>query len=196
MRTEFSWVLTNIFGLLLSDSMIQQTIRKEFSSCTLVTIAHRLDTILDCDRILLMVCLLLQKTNVERVHAFFMLDRSVHVFWLGRWYLITGTAAIVIVCLSDENVDLPAFPLFKWWFLLATLFLPIKNSVLPTTLFFFTTPFFKPLLDTYLKSFFFKRIEVVLLNSTRQQLCSRTPLQCFLPCYVHISQQSNNNYWG
>ncbi len=49
------YICSNI-SFLSSDSMIQQTIRKEFSSCTLVTIAHRLDTILDCDRILLIVC--------------------------------------------------------------------------------------------------------------------------------------------
>ena len=37
-----------------TDQLIQQTIRHEFSDCTIVTIAHRLNTILDYDRVLVM----------------------------------------------------------------------------------------------------------------------------------------------
>ena len=33
-----------------TDDLIQKTIRTEFSNCTIVTIAHRLQTILDYDR--------------------------------------------------------------------------------------------------------------------------------------------------
>ena len=33
-----------------TDDLIQKTIRTEFSSCTILTIAHRLNTILDYDR--------------------------------------------------------------------------------------------------------------------------------------------------
>ena len=38
----------------VTDSLIQQTIRSEFSDCTIITIAHRLKTIADSDRILSM----------------------------------------------------------------------------------------------------------------------------------------------
>lgn len=33
-----------------TDKLIQETIRNQFSKCTVVTIAHRLETILDYDR--------------------------------------------------------------------------------------------------------------------------------------------------
>lgn len=37
-----------------TDSLIQATIRQEFNHCTVLTIAHRLHTILDSDRVLVL----------------------------------------------------------------------------------------------------------------------------------------------
>ena len=35
-----------------TDGIIQEMIRKKFSDCTILTIAHRLETIMDSDRVL------------------------------------------------------------------------------------------------------------------------------------------------
>lgn len=37
-----------------TDAIIQETIRREFAQCTIVTIAHRLNTIIDYNKILVL----------------------------------------------------------------------------------------------------------------------------------------------
>ncbi|CAG9839259.1 unnamed protein product [Diabrotica balteata] len=55
-----------------TDTLIQETIRERFKDCTVITIAHRLNTIMDSDRILVMDA----GEMMEFDHAFKLLENS------------------------------------------------------------------------------------------------------------------------
>ena len=55
-----------------TDKIIQETIRKKFKECTVITIAHRLATIIDSDRILVLHA----GEIMEYDHPFLLLAKS------------------------------------------------------------------------------------------------------------------------
>lgn len=59
-----------------TDSLVQQTIRNEFSDRTIITVAHRINTLDNCDRILLM-----EKGEVREFDTYTKLMESRGAFW-------------------------------------------------------------------------------------------------------------------
>lgn len=60
-----------------TDGLIQTTIRKKFADCTVLTIAHRLHTVMDSDKVLVMDA----GTMVEYDHPFNLLQNEQGVFY-------------------------------------------------------------------------------------------------------------------
>lgn len=68
--------LIYILGFYRTDELIQKTIREQFSECTVLTIAHRLNTIMDSDRVMVMEA----GTIVEFDHPYVLLQNSYSKF--------------------------------------------------------------------------------------------------------------------
>lgn len=77
---------TDLFLISRTDALIQTTIRTKFRTCTVLTIAHRLNTVMDSDKILVMD----KGKVVEFDHPYNLLQNKEGVFF--KMVEQTGTA--------------------------------------------------------------------------------------------------------
>lgn len=83
-----------------TDNLIQTTIRERFANCTVVTIAHRLSTVIDYDRILVMDA----GTCVEFDTPYELLRKDNGIFY--NMVKQTGDATFRDLKLMAENVNI------------------------------------------------------------------------------------------
>ncbi|XP_019892293.2 probable multidrug resistance-associated protein lethal(2)03659 [Musca domestica] len=81
-----------------TDKLIQKTIRTKFSKCTVLTIAHRLHTVMDCDRILVMDA----GQAVELGHPFELLQKRDGALRSLVDHTGSSTAAILLQIAEDS----------------------------------------------------------------------------------------------
>jgi len=68
---------TDLFLISRTDALIQTTIRTKFRTCTVLTIAHRLNTVMDSDKVLVMD----KGKVVEFDHPYNLLQNNEGVFF-------------------------------------------------------------------------------------------------------------------
>ena len=64
-----------------TDALIQNTIRTQFTECTIITVAHRLNTVLDYDRSVSLHSSVKTKSNWDKTRANFGLDLLIRGSW-------------------------------------------------------------------------------------------------------------------
>lgn len=86
-----------------TDALIQHTIRKKFANCTVLTIAHRLHTVMDSDKVLVMDA----GTMVEFDHPHVLLqNKSGYLYSMVQQ---TGKTMAEVLIKIAENVSILPF---------------------------------------------------------------------------------------
>lgn len=84
-----------------TDALIQETIRSRFAECTVITIAHRLNTIMDSDKVLVLDA----GKIVEYGHPFELIESSNGFFKQLLDQTGTATAATLTLIAKEVNKD-------------------------------------------------------------------------------------------
>ncbi len=73
------------FNLTRTDALVQKAIRECFSECTVITIAHRLHTIMDADRIMVKICVFSVKENISSKYFQNINKGTIERLFDGQW---------------------------------------------------------------------------------------------------------------
>lgn len=83
-----------------TDQLIQQTIRKKFLNCTVLTIAHRLNTVMDSDKVLVMDA----GTMKEFDHPYMLLQDTGGIFH-GMVQQTGNVMAVTLHNIAEQNYN-------------------------------------------------------------------------------------------